>query len=163
MPTERHLFLDLEDTVIEPVPFGWANPSFINRGKTKEFIAEFRPDQVHIFSFAVRNDFDVRAFDLHVRDRLEQHLGIKLTMVPSTDQDIFPAICKLVRLSPSRVEFSDISAFWGKHESFRLFVRHLFAGKHPVEVALLDDAVLTEKFEWPELGITGHLVNIDQL
>lgn len=159
----RHLWLDLEDTVITPVLDGWFNTHVINVQKVKDFISDFRPDQVHIFSFAVWNEFERNAFNMGTRPMLEKALGVKFSSVPTVDDEILPIACKVMGISKDAVKFSDMSEFWGKHESFRLNMRHLFrANKNQVEVVLLDDAVFNEEFFWPDLNVKGRIINIDQ-
>jgi len=164
---QKHLFLDLEDTVIAPVMEGWFNTHLINTVKVKRFIAEFKPDAVHLFSFAIWDETQKAGFKLGTQSILEQELGIKLNLIPMVDVEIKQACCSVRGLFPDRVDFNDMSDFWGKHEAFRLFVRHLFRnaknGEHVIDVALLDDAVINESFEWPDLQITGRILNIDTL
>ena len=163
----RHLFLDLEDTVITPVVDGWFNTGLINLDKVRRIIDEWQPDFVHIFSFAIWNQQELLRFNHAVRPRLEQALGIKLSIVPTVDDDILRNCCQVLGISPDRVDFSDMSDFWGKHEAFRLCVRQQFAttSQHGVtsEVMLLDDAVFNEFFDWPDLQVRGSILNIDNL
>ena len=163
----RHLFLDLEDTVITPVTNGWFNTHIVNSEKVKALIAEFKPEFVHLFSFAVWNKHELLRFDSGTRPMLEDHFGFKLSTTWTVDDDIIPMCCSVLRISPDRVDFSDASDFWGKHEAFRLCMREHFKGvkNHPntsVEVLFLDDAVINETFEWPDLRVKGRILNIDE-
>lgn len=159
----KHLFLDLEDTVIEPVPFGWANTFLINIGKVKAFMAEFKPDAVHLFSFAVHDQAELKRFNYHVRPRLESALGIELSMCLTVDDDILPVCAAARSLVPSLVSFSDLVEFWGKQEAFRLFVQRHFAGTENTTVALLDDSVTDEDFHFRANDLRGLVRNIDRL
>lgn len=165
--TRRHLFLDLEDTVITPVVDGWPNAQLINVEKVKKFIAEFKPDAVHLFSFAIWNVEEKKRFQLFVQPRLENALGIILSGIPTVDDEILPVCCKVMNLGNDSVDFSELSNFWGKHEAFRLNMRHTFRHTklfgHWVEVALLDDAVFNENFEWPDMKVRGRVINVDTL
>lgn len=167
MKTIRHLFLDLEDTVITPVLNGWFNTHVINVEKVKAFIDEFKPDQVHLFSFAIWNEFERNAFNLGTRPMLEKCLGVTLQGIPTVDTEIIPAACKVMGLSADTVDFQEMSNFWGKHEAFRLNMRNMFKNvlQHDVqvEVVLLDDAVINEEFSWPDLGVRGRIINIDTM
>lgn len=168
MTTVKHLWLDLEDTVITPVMNGWFNTQMINVPKVKAFIEEFKPDHVHLFSFAIWNEFELSRFKALTKERLEQVFGIKLDIMPRVDEDIIPACCSVMNLSPATVDFQEMSNFWGKHEAFRLYMRHVFKGvrNHPgltVEAVLLDDAVINETFSWPDLCIQGRILNIDTM
>lgn len=164
----RHLWLDLEDTIIMPVMDGWFNTRLINLEKIKAFIAEFKPDFVHIFSFAVHNEAERLRFNLGSRPSIEGALGIKLGFVPTVDDEIIPACCKVLNISIDAVTFSDACDFWSKQESFRLFMRHHHKNTHlhggpGTEVVLLDDAVYNENFEFPDIKVKGKILNIDQL
>lgn len=156
----RELWLDLEDTIITPVLNGWLNTQLINTEKIRQIQQEFRPDSIHIFSFAIWDQFQLRAFDHGTRPMLEDFLGVKLGVVPTVDDDIIPACCKVMNLAPSTVDFQEMSNFWVKQESFRLFLR---AKPRKVEVLFLDDVVTDETFAFPSLGISGKILNIDMI
>lgn len=162
----RHLYLDLEDTVITPVVEGWHNLELINIEKVRALMAQWQPHYLHLFSFAVWNKQELALFNEHARPQLEKELGMRLNTAATVDDDILPACCAVRMMSPSKVDFSEMSAFWGKHDAFRLFVQHRFCRgtrEVPVEVALLDDAVMDERFEWPRWKLRGELINIDDL
>lgn len=163
----RHLFLDLEDTVITPVLEGWFNVQLINVDKIRRIIAEWQPDFVHIFSFAIWNRRELELFNMDVRPRLESALGVKISSAPTVDDEILPACCRVMGISQDRVDFSEMSAFWSKHEAFRLNMRHVFktTAQHDIftEVMFLDDMVFNETFDWPDLQIRGSIFNINQL
>lgn len=162
----RHLFLDLEDTVITPVLNGWHNTELINMEKVTAFIQKWQPDSVHLFSFAVWNASELDKFNRHTRPMLEAALGKRLSFTPTVDDNILPACCRVKGMSPERVDFSEMSAFWGKHDAFRLYVQDLFcrgARATPVEVVLLDDAVMHEVFDWPSKQLRGQILNIDEM
>lgn len=162
----RHLFLDLEDTIITPVMDGWFNTHLINVQKIKQVIEDFDPIEIHIFSFAIWNQAELRGFNMGIRPMIEQALGRTLSAVPTVDDDIIPVCCKVKGISPDRVDFSDCSDFWGKHEAFRLNMRNLFRTNWKnweieTEVVFLDDAVWDESFSWPDMRIRGQIINID--
>lgn len=168
MITRRHLFLDLEDTVITPVVDGWFNTHLINTHKVRSFIEEFKPDAVHLFSFAIWNQEELKRFNLGTRERLEHSLRIKLSGIPTVDDEIIPVCCKVAGIDPGSITFSDMSDFWGKQGAFRLNMQHMFKSTHThpdtqIEVVLLDDAVFNEEFYWPDLRVRGRVLNIDQL
>lgn len=161
--TQKHLFLDLEDTVIEPVPFGWGNAFLINIPKVKRFIAEFKPDEVHLFSFAIHNAHELKQFNYHVRSRLEDALGVSLNLCPTVDDDIIPTCCANLNIASAFVSFSDMIEFWGKQGAFRLFVAQTFKARQDTTVALLDDVVTDEDFTFHSSSLKGFIRNIDQL
>jgi len=158
----RHLFIDLEDTIITPVMDGWFNTHLVNVQKIKDIIAQFKPDHVHVFSFAIWNEAELTRFNLGTRPMIEAALKIKFGAVPTVDGDIIPACCKVMGMSTDVVDFQEMSNFWGKHEAFRLNMRNQFKNnKNDVQVMLLDDAVFNEEFTWPDLKVKGSIVNID--
>lgn len=160
----RHLFIDLEDTIITPVMNGWFNTHLINVELIQKIIAEFEPDFLHVFSFAIWNQEERMRFDLGTRPMIEARLGMKFNLVPTVDDSIIPACCAVMGIDPGAINFSDMSDFWGKHEAFRLFCRKQFANTHEhdvdTEVLLLDDAVMNEEFFWPDLRITGKISKV---
>ena len=160
----KHVFLDLEDTIITPVLQGWYKTEVINVAKVKAFIAEFKPDFVHLFSFAIWNQEEMEKYRAGTKPMLETALGIKLSWEPIVDDEILPNCMKVLNLRPGTVTFSDMSDFWGKQEAFRLNMRHRFKDNStPVEVVLLDDAVYNETFEFHGLQVKGRVLNIDQM
>lgn len=164
----RHLFLDLEETVITSVFESWADAELINQEKVRGFIEKYAPDSVHLFSFALRSELELSGFNFSVRKRLEKSLGITLQLTPIVSQDMKTAIGNALRLSPDRIDFLDISQLIGKQQAFRLYVQSRFQGSSsgsnpPVDVVLLDDSVFQEKFSWPSLRITGRVEPIQNL
>lgn len=165
----RELFLDLEDTVISPVVDGWHNVELINVKLVRDVIASFAPTTVNIFSFAIWNERELCKFNTSVRAPLEQALAVPFNLVLTVDHDIIPVCCQQMGMSPSAVDFQEMSNFWGKQGAFRLCMRH-HAVNHrrhhpnlPLHVLLLDDAVYNERTVWPDLQTTVEQRNIDQL
>lgn len=166
MSVIRELYLDLEDTVITPVVSGWRNCEFINESVIREFVQEFRPDHISLFSFAIHNQRELLLFEQHLRSDLEQWLGCRLDVVPRVNEDIIPACCRVMRIHPGTVDFIEASAFWGKHTSFKLWLRDRCRttwaqSQIETEVLFLDDAVANEDFRWPDIYVRGSIRNID--
>ncbi len=161
---KRHLWLDLEDTIITPVQNGWFNVQLINVQKIKAFIEEWKPNFMHVFSFAVWDEQQLLRFNMGPRPRIEDALGMKFSAIPTVDGEIIPTACSLLGISPDAVSFQDASDFWGKHESFRLNMRHLYRNNtEEVEVAFFDDAVFNEEFYWPDIKVRGRIILMDPL
>ncbi len=143
---------------------GWFNTHLMNVQKIKDFIAEFKPEFVHLFSFAVWNQAELARFNLGLQPMLEDAFDFKLCTTWTVDDDIIPMCCSVMHLGQGSVTFNEASEFWSKHESFRLCMRHTFKDTiGETEVVLLDDAVINENFEWPDLQIKGRILNIDTL
>ena len=160
----KHLYLDLEDTIIAPVMDGWPNTHLINVQKVKQFLAEYQPDYVHLFSFAVWNAAEKLGFETWTQPRLEQMFGFKFSWVPTVVDDIIPLCCKEMNVNRECLTFSDLHDFWGKQGAFRLNMRQRWKNNStPVELLLLDDDVYNESLEWPDINIKARILNIDQM
>lgn len=161
----KHLFLDLEDTVITPVVSDWCNTDLINIGLVRDLIAFEKPDQVSIFSFAIHNQKEREGFVKHVRERLEAALEVTLCNIPMMDEHIIPACCQEMGIHQETVTFLEVCNFWSKHQAFRLFVKNKFKLLHQTwgtdtEVILLDDIVFNETWQWPDLRIQGKIIRV---
>lgn len=132
-------------------------------------MAEFQPDTVNLFSFAIWNQQQRDGFNRGTRHMLENALGCKLNFVPSVDDDITPICCKEMRLGPGSVDFAEMSNFWSKQGSFRLFMRHharnMKRHGRSLHAVLLDDVVYNETLTWDDRECTATIsqFNIDQL
>ena len=122
----RHLFLDLEDTVITPVLEGWWNTECINVAKVKGIIEAWKPSFIHLFSFAVHNHTELDKFKLGTLPMLEQCFGITLSTMWSVDEDIIRMCCAVTGLHRDTVDFQEMRNFWGKDGAFRLCMQHHF-------------------------------------
>lgn len=164
----KHLFLDLEDTITTPNIDGWDSVDIINTDKIKSVIDSFDPDYVSIFSFALHDSHQLKLFNKSVRLPIENAIDRQLSLIFTVDTDIIPICCEVKMLHPQKVSFDDISSFWSKHDSFRLMMRGLYSKtyakwKKETEVILLDDAVFNEEFNWPDIKVSGKILNIDDL
>jgi hypothetical protein len=168
MAKRTHLFLDLEDTIIEPVTDGWHNTRLKNVEKVRRVISEVKPHQIHIFSFAI---WDLRQLGLFetslTRKMIEDALSIRLASIPTVDDDIIPVCTNVRKIACETVDFQEMSAFWGKEGAFRLNCLHVFKNAkedgNEIEAILLDDDVRNENIEFPDLNLRIRLINIDTL
>jgi hypothetical protein len=165
----RELFLDLEDTLVTPIVDGWHSFDIINLDKIRAVMARFDPHVVSIFSFAIWDERQLALFNRHCRPHLEAALGVTFNLVPTVDEGIIPTCCRLMAISPDRVDFSEMSTFWGKQGAFRLWARAHAESlrRHTpnlhLHLLLLDDVVYNEVLTWPDLQATIEQRNIDQL
>lgn len=157
-----HLFLDLESTIVTDLVDGWHTGQIINLEKILALIEKFNPDKIGIFSFAIWNEEELKKFNQHLREEIERVLDRKLDIVLTVDDDIIPACCAVRKLLRSTVSFNDATEFWSKGETFRLFMRNQFGSTDnpPTSVILIDDVVWDESWHWPELNVSGQLINI---
>jgi phosphosulfolactate synthase (CoM biosynthesis protein A) len=160
----KHLFLDLEGTVITPIPNGWDTWELLDTSCVKAFIDTYKPDSVHLFSFAIYDGLDASSFNWHVRDKLEKSLGVKIEIVPTLDGGIKSAFCKAKKVEEDRVERGDLMRLIGKQDAFRSFVRTIFQKTEAgTEVVLIDDDVVNEVFCFPDQNLGGRVINIQNI
>jgi hypothetical protein len=162
----RHLFLDLEETIVDPLYSGWACTNIINVQKITDLISAFNPDEVHLFSFAVWNQQELVKFNEHLRPHIEKTFGFSFSGTWTVDDDILPLCTAQMRLGNYSVSFSDMVDFWGKQHSFKLAMRQTFlnsAHDSCTEVMLVDDIVHNETFFWPDYKLTGKIVDVNSL
>lgn len=163
----KELWLDLEDTVITPVVNGWFNIQLINIEKVKKVIADFKPDKVHVFSFAIHDKAQRERFNMSARERVERAFGVTFDLVLTCDDDITPICSRQMGLHPSTVDFRDMVNFWSKHGAWRLCMRShastLAKRGDSLEALLLDDMVYDETITWPDVQATIKCLNVDTL
>lgn len=158
------LFLDLEDTIIEPVKDDWANTCLINVSKIKEFMEKNIISDLRIFSFAIWDEKQKKQFEFWVKPAIERVLEQKLNQVPTIDDHIMPACCKQKGLSVQLTGFSDMVEFWGKDISFMLCMKEWFKNnKDKIEIFFLDDDVDNMTFEIKDNNIKCHILNINKI
>lgn len=146
---------------------GWLNTTLINIPVVKQIINHFDPHDIRIFSFAIWDQHDLRGFDADLKGQLETTLGLKIIRTPTVSDDILPDCCAEMGIDFSTVDFSDVSDFWSKHQSFRLWLRHQSEMRNKnsplLEVLFLDDEVFDEDFFWPTMNIRGRIRDICNL
>jgi hypothetical protein len=162
---EKHLFLDLEDTIISPVDGGWHTFRIINEEKIQNLISVLKPKHVHIFSFAIGNNIERDLFNTICRPAVERAIGFSLEMVPTVDDDILPAAIRVRCMGMVGIDFVEMTNFWGKEETFKFFLRDLVKRKivDGIDACLLDDCVIEERWEIPSLKIIGRTINALEL
>ena len=162
----KHLFLDLEDTVLEPVE-DWYTTKIVNDVMVGSIIQVCQPDYVHLFSFAIRDDFDLGAFNEGARPALEKALGVKFTMT-WTCEDMLRLIARVDHTRYEDLSFGTLLDL-GKQLAFKTCIRSFFKAPpakfaaKSTEVMLLDDTVFDQTFSWPAERISGSIVNIVDL
>lgn len=163
----KHLFLDLEDTVITPNIQGWRAVDFMNNNidLVKNIITEFAPDTVNVFSFAIDHDEDQVAFMKDCGVFLENNIGCKFTIVPHMEH-IRKVLCDINGLTVGAVPREEICTFWSKQRAMRDWLvwnqkqhKKLGTPLEEIEVFFLDDTVETELIELPDLKIELMMEN----
>jgi hypothetical protein len=150
---QKHIFFDLEDTLITPVIEGWLMCELVNFHKIQSILNEFQPTHVHTFTFAIHDDNDRCGFEAHCKQWIEQTHQFTFSTCNGI-HEIRERCCRVKGLQSNLTSISDMVEFWGKQVSFRLFAEDWFKqsfSKHnpnqPVEIMLVDDSIIPEKFE----------------
>jgi len=75
MNTKSELFfLDLEETIIH----SFSDPVLCNVQRIRSFLKKAGATEVHIFSYAIHDDFDRETFNKHIKPTVELALGVKV-------------------------------------------------------------------------------------
>lgn len=106
-----HVFLDLEETVIE----SWDNPLFINARKIRSFLRQRGVSEISIFSFAIHNQKDKDDFNNHLKSNLQDLLGVTIRPVQSLED-----FCAIIRRGHGGAVWEpfELGLVWGKFRSF---------------------------------------------
>ena len=152
-----------------PITSGWSHFELLNIEKVRTAIKSFAPHVLGIFSFAIHDDTQLELFNVLCRPYIEQALGVKLNIVLTVDGHISSTCARQMGIHPSRVDFEEMSAFWGKQGAFRLVMhnraeqwqKHL--SSHRLHFLLLDDVVTDEVTTLPRLRTIIEQRNIDTL
>lgn len=158
----KHIFLDLEDTIITSVITKFSDVELINVNSIKTFIEQEKPDIVSIFSFALWDDCDVKAFKEHCLPMIEDALSIKIHLIPSMHDKIIPSCCHQRKMTPSSVDVSDTIAFWSKDLSFLLCMKEWYP-RGNTHCILIDDIVDDVEMHFKQNDLRVSMVNVNSL
>ncbi len=140
------IFLDLEDTVIEPITTSWSRLVAKNVIQVKNWINDLNPSEINIFSFAIHDDREVMNFSRSgARAFVEDFLSIRINRIIAVEQMI-DAFVVGKRLTPGTVDFTDFVYMVGKQHAFPTFIRQT-ATESDHQFVLLDDTVFNETIE----------------
>lgn len=136
--TTQHIFLDLEQTVID----SWESQCLINIEQVRNKLADFGwTDQslhlLHIFSFAIWNEEDERVFRSDIEPRLMGALGAKARFIVHRVDQISSELLHSTKVLWERQE---LITCLGKQDAFVQFCRAKFA--RTTHCILLDDMVI---------------------
>ena len=127
------LFLDLENTIIDT----WDNRNICSNWKSiKSWISCINFDEVHVFSYAIWNQDDIRTFKDSIAPSIEEVLKIRFND-KVLDVDLMRVIC--ANHLKIRMNKDDFFTFMKKEISFRIICEENFSG---CECILLDDMVI---------------------
>lgn len=148
--TVKNIFLDLEATVID----NWQNGELINQDKVRIWLAKQGTTQVHIFSFAVWDAMDRTHFNHHLKEKLEQALGVKIVDVPTVNELFRSELAVTGVRWDSLHEFASIR---GKVDAFRSWCRDHHPHEHNI---LVDDTVPTAIWKEHKSQLCLEFVNV---
>lgn len=132
----QHIFLDLEQTVID----SWESQCLINIEQVRTRLADHfavGESVMHIFSFAIWDEKDEANFRCELETRLMEALGLQVRFIVHRVDQISNAVFKNTGVLWERQE---LITCLGKQEAFTQFCRAKFGkGDHCI---LLDDMVM---------------------
>lgn len=134
--TTQHIFLDLEQTVID----SWESQCLINIEQVRAKLADHfavGESVMHIFSFAIWDDRDECVFRSDLEARLMEALGLHTRFVVHSVDRIGGELLRSTRVLWERQE---LITCLGKQEVFTQFCRAKF--NRAVHCILLDDTVI---------------------
>lgn len=88
-PTLKNLYLDLEGTLIK----GFNNSKILHKDIIINFINEYQPDNICVFSYAISNEEDKEVFSTHLENLLHKEFNIIFDNIISID-DMISVISK---------------------------------------------------------------------
>lgn len=126
-----NIFFDIEQTIIP----SWNDIYFFNRKKIIDFIQNYNIKNIHIFSFAIRNEEDIKYFYDNIKPEIEDVFNVKIISYPTVEQMI--ETDSLVTGN----NFDSINSFIssrGKVGAFASWAKYNFSNQYNV---LIDDVV----------------------
>lgn len=151
----KHLFLDLEDTIITPVMSSWASTDIelINTQKVCNFIEKERPDYIHIYSFAIWHDKDRDEFTQFLLPYIKRRMGVNISFIP-TVEEIANVLDGVFVSKP--LEHRDMSKL-GKQLTFIEYVKKKFS---KCECILIDDMVEDSIHTFIDKRLSVRCINV---
>jgi hypothetical protein len=133
---KKMLFLDLEETLIDD----WHTKNILHlqiQKIKKEIIEPHSFDSAVLFSFAVWDEEEKNHFDIFLKEKLEELLGITITV--QTMEQVFEKVLKKNGITGERREFSDIFLFNAKFQLFSDWIKLM--KENNILAILVDDTV----------------------
>lgn len=149
---KKILFLDLEGTVIDAWETGniIAIPEF---QKVKEYIKDFEPDEIHIFSYAIWNEKDEDDFENIHKVFIEENFDIEINKWYSIKH--FISVSE--KIYKCMMDAGDFHSFNKKQVFFPLFCNEEFKN---CRCMLLDDTVEDDDIVFGKNNCEVHLRKI---
>jgi len=140
---KKHLFIDLESTLIET----WGVNTLGPKHKVLHLLDEHfehshhnEPLDATVWSFAIWNDTDRIIFNTETKFWLEEEFNLNFIAVPTVDEMI-KAVCKIKGFNIGKLDSWDFIPMWGKDRSLEDWIK-LHSNKFiDSTVVLIDDLV----------------------
>lgn len=159
-PLKRHLFVDLEETLID----NWDAANLGPKNRVMDLLKIFfnhsptgpRLDAT-VWSFAVWNERDAADFERRMRKWLEDVFNLNFVRVV-TCEEMRKAICQLKRLS--HLDQTEMSQLWGKDRALEDWVKLHMSDFAHTEVVLLDDMVMRKLVRFEDANVQVRFVKV---
>jgi hypothetical protein len=153
----KHLFIDLEETLIDT----WDNFHLGPVNRINALLDEHFPGQrpsldATVWSFAVWNDKDRDHFNKTMRDFLGGIFGLNFVRV-ITCEEMIEAIVAFKGFAKGSIDMVEMSQIWGKEGSFECWVR---LNEGPGHFVLIDDVVPNRTVLLPDNSQTIQSVRV---
>lgn len=158
--TEKIVFLDLEDTVIDT----FADGNLVRTAVVRRFLAQERPQRVALFSYALWDERDRRNCERRLVLGLQESLGVALdlTISPTID-DLRRIVERTRRMAAGSLSQQDFFDWFGrKEEGFIQFAR-FGPGFEGQTLVLLDDMVPEMELRMPASDLIVRTVPVQSL
>jgi hypothetical protein len=170
----KHLFLDLQGTIVDTLEGTIHNAKIIDEHALaiKRFIDATKPDFVHVFSNAIIDAEMQYRFNKYLRPKIETALGVKLSFVPTLDNEIRKACCAANGLVWPEVSTRNLLDFYDRGSTFYLYVQAArtwaVLRDHPdsiapLEVTYISTNVNRVEFVFPRAHLSGNIWDISEV
>lgn len=131
MNNSKNLYLDLEGTLIR----GFNNPSILHKDIVIDFIKQYQPTNIYVFSYAISSEEDKEVFKKTLESLLSKEFNIQFNGVISID-DMIRTISQYDINCPQN--FSLFPNYYSKKTAFMKYCSSL---KNSDNHLLLDDSI----------------------
>ncbi len=159
MNRRKIAFLDLEDTVIEEFT-GDLIRRGVNHARVRAFLQVEQPDEVRLFSFALRDEADVRHYRNWWQRWVDNALGIQVNLEHVFTTERLFRMCR--RHGAEFADERECARFHGKSYGFQRYIE-MCPAFDDAELVLVDDAVETKTITYPHRALTVRMVNVAEL
>ena len=159
--TKQHLFIDLEETLID----NWDSANLGPRTKVWQLLGDHflhtvndAPLEATVWSFAVWDDHDKEHFDKRMRKWLEEVFNLKFVRVV-TCKEMRDTIVELKGFNLG-LDVSEMVQIWSKDRSLEDWVKFHLNDFANSRIVLLDDMVMNKTVRFEDANVEVRFVRV---